>query len=150
MEDNEPFSTGDAAAGALHEITQRCPGLSGAAVFQARALYNTIYKVNVVYSECYEESGERKALLLGAPIGNWQVNVYPNPASNSIFIKSTRKDEILTVTIRDLSGRTLVNKTVRANEFLANLEISLNNGAYLLSINSWGNESVTKMLLISK
>jgi len=56
----------------------------------------------------------------------------------------------LNITIKDLSGRIVLNRKVQVMDFIATLDIDLVNGAYLILIVNSHNERQVKKLLISK
>lgn len=76
--------------------------------------------------------------------------MFPNPASEQLTLVSKAQSEVLSVVIKDLSGRTLLNKEVKTNEFIANLDLSLPNGAYLITITNNLNEITSKKLIVAK
>lgn len=71
------------------------------------------------------------------------VNIYPQPASNYIYIES-KKHNFINVTITDLSGKILIEKP-----FKNSIEIGhLKSGLYLIYISTVGNAVFTNKLLI--
>jgi len=58
--------------------------------------------------------------------------------------------ESLKISIKDLTGRNILNQTLKTISFIANLDLDLINGAYLITIKNMKNETVTKKLLIAK
>jgi len=60
------------------------------------------------------------------------------------------ESESLKISIKDLTGRNILNQTLKTISFIANLDLDLINGAYLITIKNMKNETVTKKLLIAK
>lgn len=72
-----------------------------------------------------------------------QVQVYPNPANDVIFIKHS--NQLQEITMFDLSGKVLLSKTISGNESELNIS-SLNSGVYLLTFSA-DNKSMTKRII---
>ena len=124
-------------------------------MYQASALYNSIYG-RVIYPSCDGELGARK-LNLNATESSanekskiWEVSIFPNTAGNQITLKSNVENENLVVTIKDLSDRTLAKYHLKSQGFIANLELSLLNGVYFITIENKEQKTITKKLLIAK
>jgi hypothetical protein len=136
----------------LYQLTQLCPGKDGACINQARAFYNAVYKFPQRYPNNCEEAGERKinsATTLNSP-NSWNVNIFPNPAATCLSVGTNVKSEMINVSISDLSGRTILTKSVKTENFIATLDLNLINGAYIISVKNTKNETVTKKLLITR
>lgn len=54
------------------------------------------------------------------------------------------------ISIKDLTGRTILNQNLKTSGFIANLDLDLINGAYLITLSNSNNEKVTKKLLIAR
>jgi len=80
----------------------------------------------------------------------WDVYLFPNPATNQITIVSKIESESLKISIKDLTGRLILNQNLKTIGFIANLDFDLINGAYLITISNSNNEKVTKKLLIAR
>ena len=78
------------------------------------------------------------------------VEMYPNPAQNQLYIVSKTKSEFLHVIVRDLTGRLILNHELKTEGFIGRLDLNLINGAYFITIKNSLNELVTKKLLIAK
>ena len=89
---------------------------------------------------------QTKDLLLKS----WDVDLYPNPATNQITIISKVESERLMISIKDLTGRSILNQNLKTIGFIANLDLDLINGAYLITLSNVNNEKITKKLLIAK
>ena len=79
-----------------------------------------------------------------------QVRMYPNPANDKIEFETNGDDEILAVTILDVSGRKVLEKSVEIKEHRANLIMALNQGMYFIHIQSSSNEMLIKKMVIAK
>ncbi|MBA2612574.1 MAG: T9SS type A sorting domain-containing protein [Bacteroidetes bacterium] len=142
----------------LINLAKLCSGIDGAVVYQARALYNLIYKTVKNYKENCDEviiSGSRFNSIgnnenSGSTKNNWTVDLFPNPASNEFNIVSNAESENLTVIIRDVAGKILYNQRLRTSNFISKLDLNLINGIYFVTINNTNNESTTKKLVIAK
>jgi hypothetical protein len=156
---NDDFDGTDADN--LLYIANLCPGLYGSEVYQARALYNKIFKISYNYTEDCEGSGTGGRLMNHQNQNNtattsaklqdeWQVDVYPNPATNRLTVTSNSTSEFLNIQIKDLSGRQILSKNLTTKNFMSNLDIDLPNGLYIISVKNSRNETVTKKLVISK
>jgi hypothetical protein len=76
-------------------------------------------------------------------------DIFPNPASNQITIKSKIPSEKLFVKIYDLEGRVLYDEQLRTHNLIASLDLHLLNGVYLVTVKNSNNESITKKLVIT-
>lgn len=52
--------------------------------------------------------------------GTWNLNVFPNPASDQLTLVSNKETDELYITITDLSGRKVLSKTIRPKDLLVN------------------------------
>ncbi len=88
--------------------------------------------------------------IVGA--NNFNLNIYPNPASGNMFVKLTSdRAELLNVRIVDISGReVLVDKIYSiAGEKTHKLDISkLNTGIYSIVVNSEGQSSNKRLVIV--
>ena len=135
----------------LHFLATLCPGTNGTAVYQAIALYNALYN-QIINPSCNEVSGDRKIKsaksLDNSHLADFQL--FPNPANETVIFKASLEMDQLNITIKDLSGRIVLNRKVQVMDFIATLDIDLVNGAYLILIVNSHNERQVKKLLISK
>lgn len=147
----------------LYSLAQLCPGINGACVFQARALYASIYEGAGDYNDECTVAGARKMNTTGNsanknsyansiidPHKIWTVDLFPNPANNKITVVSKEESEQLIIEIRDLNNKVLFSKTVLTTDFIANLDLTLINGIYFINISNTKGESTFKKLLIAK
>jgi hypothetical protein len=139
------------------ELTQLCPGLYGSCIYQARALYNSIYKTATIFPECYwDESAKKGQFGNNGKIQNevnedgWEVKLIPNPASEQLKIETTNESEYIDIHITDLSGRNVFNQRLRLNGRATTIDLSLAKGAYFITLNAGNNRITTKKLLIAE
>ncbi|MDF3025721.1 MAG: repeat domain in Vibrio, Colwellia, Bradyrhizobium and Shewanella [Fluviicola sp.] len=72
------------------------------------------------------------------PLQEW--NLYPNPATNQLFIESV---EAITISIIDMTGKTIQQETLKSGK--NELDVSLlTNGVYLIRSKSGGNTKFVK------
>lgn len=137
----------------LYTLAMLCPGSNGRCVYQGQALYNTIYH-KILNSDCGSGDDARKAYQNNNITPNiksrFNIELFPNPAKDLVTIKNSQENGRLNVSVKDLSGRIVFNTVVEVKAFIANLEINLLNGAYLILITNSKNEQITKKLLIAK
>ena len=72
------------------------------------------------------------------------MKVYPNPATNEIFISSS--DKISTITITDVLGNMLLEEKNNTEKITVSL---LPNGLYILRMTNNKGETTTQKLIIS-
>ncbi|MDP1802993.1 MAG: T9SS type A sorting domain-containing protein [Bacteroidota bacterium] len=150
---NGNFASADSAT--LINLAKLCPGIEGSIVYQARALYNLIYKTVKVYTEdCNSALSNGSRLKIDASTSetiknNWNVELFPNPTKGNFTLVSKEESEVLTVTIMDIAGKLIYKNTVNTSNFIANLELNTKAGVYLITIKNNTNESITKKLVIT-
>lgn len=132
-----------------------CPGTNGACIYQARALYNTIFGQEVNYEGCGEASGNRAAN--NSNIENiirtenvLEVGLFPNPASELLTIICNEQKDLLNIEIKDVSGRIVLIKKIHTKNQRADLYLSLINGIYFITISDSKNRTFHEKLLITK
>lgn len=150
---NGNFSSADSAS--LINLAKLCPGVDGAIVYQARALYNLIYKTIKVYNEnCSTINNSVSRFATNSTetsnlIKNWTVDLYPNPSRGNFTLVSKLESEELNVTITDVAGKLIYSNKVNTSNFIVNLDLSTKAGIYLINIKNSTNESITKKLVIA-
>ncbi len=130
-----------------------CPFTDGEVVYQARALYNSIYMTNVIFEDnCSVES--REFNLNQKPVVKNQkpsiYKVYPNPSTGE-FVVELNSEELapFSVRIADMQNRTIYTET--SFNKLLKLNADVENGAYMLHItNIKTNVTVIQKLVIQK
>jgi hypothetical protein len=148
---NDFDNTNSSDSISLVSLCSLCPGTNGACVYQARALYNAVFKQPFNMTGC-GDGGARMANTIQAKNDKktWDVSIFPNPATNQLNIVSSVENEDLSISITDLSGRNVLIKNLRTKGFIAKLDIDIINGAYFITINNSNNEKAIKKLIIAK
>lgn len=152
---NYNFTSADSAI--LINLAKLCPGMDGAIVYQARALYNLIYNTVKLYKDdCTASNNAGSRFITTADTENkniktsWNVELFPNPTSSELNIVSKAESENLTVIVRDMAGKVVYSQNLLTNNFISKLDLDLVSGIYLVTINNNNNESTTKKLVITK
>ena len=83
-------------------------------------------------------------------LNSWKPEIYPNPAGSKLMIKSTREKEDLIILIFDITGREVLSKQLKTDNFTGVVDLDLPSGAYLVKINNAQIQVLTKNLLIAK
>lgn len=149
---NNNFTSVDSIT--LINLAKLCPGVDGAIVYQARALYNLIYKIVKVYKEDCNNTSSAGSRLTNTISdketikNNWSVELFPNPTNGNFTLVSKTENEALMVTITDITGKLIYNNTVNTSNFIINLDVNAKAGVYLISIKNSANECITKKLVI--
>ncbi|MBL7911727.1 MAG: T9SS type A sorting domain-containing protein [Bacteroidia bacterium] len=138
----------------LVKLVNLCPGLDGEVIYQARALYNAIYKTVVAFNENCDPLAQenlRSAYINKINVENdWTIELYPNPANTFVNIVSNKEKDQLKVVVADVNGKILFVKQVITSNFICNLELDLLPGAYFVTITNDKNNSTNKKLIIAK
>jgi hypothetical protein len=99
-----------------------------------------------------QEFMERKAAApyLLAEERSESYQLFPNPATDRVYVISPREEEALRLQIRDLSDKLLAEETIQVRNFQAELKLNLINGLYFVTLVNQDHEQVVKKLVISK
>ncbi len=81
---------------------------------------------------------------------NRRYRLFPNPTENKLTIESTVETDELTIIVSDISGRVVETQQISTRSFIADLQLKLPNGAYLIKIHNRAYETVSKMVFINK
>lgn len=83
--------------------------------------------------------------ILKTNTSKFQIELYPNPCNNTVFISCLKKGDI--INIRDISGKTLFNQQVNETNIM-NLDLELwDSGMYILTLLSEkGNYYTSKLI----
>lgn len=145
------FSAADSSS--LYDLASLCPGNEGPCVYQARALYNVIYKTVLQVTEnCdLEEQGERRfATSLSKKLSKeWTIELFPNPSNGELTLRNRSENEILQLSIKDLSGRLLISRQISVRNYTADIKLHLQDGVYLVTLKNTKNETSIKKLVIA-
>lgn len=149
----------------------QCPYSDGPATFKARALHNLIYRTTPGYNDdnCIPEgySGKPASNFASQEESNTlleklkeresktirrlkppAVKIYPNPATNQIWIKGYSEGETIIFSIRDVSGRLLFENEIVAS-LVFPLQINLTNGIYFVTLIQSNGEKVIRKIIIN-
>ena len=78
------------------------------------------------------------------------LKIYPNPTSGDLQIKTPFHKEVVSLEIRDLAGKLVLNRQILADGNNISFDVStLNNGIYILNIFD-GQEHFTEKLIVQK
>ena len=95
----------------------------------------------------YQAQIELETMGIDGLNDDW-VNVYPNPATDYLNIKSGRNQSITSVEIRDITGRLLLNKKYDFAVTAEQINISnFNRGTYLVTVR-FNEKAIVKKILI--
>ena len=153
LDEDQQYSEADSLA--LHDLAILCPGTNGACIYQARALYNTIFGQEVNYEGCGEASGNRAANNTSIENivetrGLDGIKIFPNPATNKLNIIGKNETDLLNIEIFDVSGRSVFQKTLLTKNKSFDLDFDLLNGIYFLTIKDSQNNTLNEKLIIAK
>ena len=81
---------------------------------------------------------------------SWDVKIYPNPASNELYLKTQNEKENLKISIDDVNGRRIDDYSVNINGYLGNIKLDLSSGIYFLSLSNSNGDKIIKKLVITK
>lgn len=77
-----------------------------------------------------------------------ELSVYPNPARNEFIIESASGDSILSVNMRDVMGKLILNKDgLNSQKELMNIPLGTSSGLYLLEIETSNGTEVRKLFI---
>jgi hypothetical protein len=140
----------------LITLASGCPQTDGLIIYQVRALYNTIFRMNLVfedhcslaynYARPAEEEKEPNSPLKQIFL------LYPNPNSGSMFVSfSDPSVKEYIARIIDVRGKFILEKHIYAEGGVAQLDIALDNGMYFVSLMLPGEKNGSQQkIIISK
>lgn len=140
-------------------LANGCPTVDGAIVYNARALYNSIYSVIEQFTDNCTSSAQGSRLGNFSGVQKWDTDkkpfdaiMYPVPSSGDVNISPIGITEgNLKVIILDITGKVVFDTTLQITNGLSNFNLNLSPGSYLVKIiNSNTNESINKKLIIQK
>lgn len=134
----------------LFILANKCPFIEGEVIYHARAFYNIINSTVEVFNDnCPDNSASR--LNNSSALGNnWTVNLYPNPATDELFINTNNQKEDLKITITDVNGRLIADYNSKIIGFYTNIKLNMISGIYFVTLVNQNNEKVVKKLVITK
>ena len=147
------FSSADSSS--LYYLASLCAGNYGASVYQARALYNFIYKTVLNVNEDCDalQQGSRlfktnvpKANVMKAP---WSIELYPNPSTGQLSLLNHSETDLIEVIVKDVYGRMIWSKNIPIRNYTADFNLTATEGIYMVTLKNSSNECVTKKLVIT-
>jgi hypothetical protein len=153
----------------LNDLAHKCPFVHGPIVYKARALnflitenleiYNDaacedLYIDQLTYGEGGGELGRQFNKPYNSEINESQYNasyqLYPNPATDKLFIVSSNETEELQIEISDVSSKLILKTYVKINGYQGELKLDLLNGIYLVTLVNKENLKTNLKLIIAK
>ena len=134
-------------------LAQACPFTDGDVIYQARALYNSIYRTNIYFeNNCPEASDRSFSQVKNTTTSSFEVLVYPNPNTGNFALVPFNSDITeLNIKVIDVNGKTVFMKTITSGDRLFNLNLDSPNGIYMMLITDpLTSESITKRIVIQK
>lgn len=148
---NNDFNADDSTS--LYNLAHLCPGTNGACIYKARALYGLIYLSLEDYSQACEWTESKLAnfnQMSETRDREFDIIIFPNPSTGFFTVRVKNKSEPLTITIRDVLGRTIYNRNLIIKDSVGDLDLNLINGMYFVTIANNLNETFTRKVVISK
>lgn len=154
---NDTLSSTDSTN--ILSLANGCPTVDGAIVYNARALYNSIYSVVEQFTDNCTSSAQGSRLGNFSGVQKWDADkkpfdaiMYPVPSSGDVNISPIGIIEgNLKVIVLDITGKVVFDKALQITNGLCNFKLNLNTGTYLVKIiNSDTNESINKKLIMQK
>ncbi|MDX2174600.1 MAG: T9SS type A sorting domain-containing protein [Bacteroidota bacterium] len=152
------FTTADSTT--LINLANACPYKDGGVVFQARALYNSIYEGYYKFTDACNTNNNSRIINNTNSLNNKEnaVNVilksklYPNPNIGEFSIELTNKDlqTNVQICIFDNTGKQFIKEQRQVINGIVNCNYSLINGAYLVKVILQDGSVDIHRLIISK
>ena len=157
-------------------LAHQCPFTDGSVVYQARNLYSLVNFVVEDYNDTYcvqlgfsfrtnadsTNSNSELGNLYEQLVTNEQItktkfraiaeyNLYPNPATNIVYINSNYQNEKINLIVNDVNGKNLIQKSINIINYQSQLNLDLINGIYFIEITNANNKYTEyKKLVIAK
>lgn len=151
------FSSSDSTD--LYALAHLCPGVEGACIYQARALYELLYPGIAMYLDDCEEEGARAALQSNQA-KSFQpdvseellrnIKLYPNPAGDIFYLISESDVSEIAVEIYDMTGRSMNYKREQKSVKVLKIQSELSNGVYQVILSTRMNQRKVVKLIIQK
>lgn len=133
---NGAFSPQDSIE--LVTLATSCPETNGNVVYQARGLFNAIYSTAEIFEASCAPSEVKSMMIQSA--SNQQnaveIELYPNPNKGEFTVKLPTDLGIVTIQIKDMTGKVLSSTTYQTNEQLIHVKSNLNSGMYYIEISN--------------
>lgn len=134
----------------LTNLALACPFTDGTVVYQARALYNSVFLTQDAFEDnCQQSQARRSAGSVENELNNALViGVYPNPSTGSFNLQLNDLELTeLSIRVTDINGKVVLNKTATLRNGKTDFELNEANGMYLLYINSAKGEEIHKLTI---
>jgi hypothetical protein len=132
---------------ALKSLANKCPFMEGEVIYQARAFYNTINSTVELFSDNCPNNNSSRLSNSASAINNWNVNIYPNPATNELFISSSNDNEDIKINITDVNGRIVGDYSIKTSDFRSNIKLNMNSGIYFVTLSNNTNKIIKKLVI---
>lgn len=137
----------------LFAIAGKCPFSEGMVIYQARSLYNIANNTFISFEgNCGGGSVARFAESSGqtSPMSSFDAIVFPNPGNGNLNISlSNYNGSELDLIVKDVSGRTVYNKSHNISNGFTKLELDVRDGIYfLIMVNKQTKEQLIKKFVI--
>jgi hypothetical protein len=141
--------------GQLYELANQCAYEQGSIVYQARTLYNAIYRdqFSVFNDECGSSNGSlRPAPTAQKVLSAFDARVYPVPAQGDIYVSCNAQEGTeLSIDIYDVSGKIITSIPCIKSGKDCVIEANLANGMYYVTIlNKTTHAKISKKLFVSQ
>ncbi len=144
------------ASSDLKAIAEKCPFFDGSVIYQARALYNTIFKTYQIFENNCPADIEAKSMFVeneSQTETSSGLMLFPNPAQNEVNIAF--EDKALTqvdIQVMDINGKIVfTNNALEILEGISTFRLDVENGMYVVKLtNSITNETTIHKLAIQK
>ncbi len=143
----------------LVTLVNGCPFTDGAIVYQARALYNTLFNTTLVFEDyCPANMGEKSLIqteensIHEMEENKFEVLIYPNPTTGKISIVSTNPNggELL-IEVKDITGKVIYHSMFYVNEVHSEFYLDVDPGTYFVTIiNSISKMNTVKKITVQK
>jgi hypothetical protein len=139
----------------LKVLSEKCPFSDGAAIYQARSLYNLIFKTFDSFLDNCQIQEPTKMMQNESDnnLDSKNLIVYPNPAKDEIFIRCNNQEmAYMVIEILDANGKLVYsNPTLTFSGNLASFTLDVEQGIYFIQLtNPATNEKNIEKLIIQK
>ncbi len=143
----------------LITLANGCPFTDGAIVYQARALYNTLFNTTIIFEDnCPENMGGKSLIhtdqnsIYETEQNNFELLLYPNPTTGKVFVSSQGiKEGNLKVMVMNITGKEVYNSLLLVEGDTSDFYLNVESGTYIVTItNTDTYEKVIRKITIQK
>ena len=128
----------------LVNLAMGCPFTEGTVIYQARALYNSIYRSNVIFEDnCSSENARlsrfsEDVTQSSTEFSNLKVILYPNPSTGMIYLNlDDDSSDHVKVSVQDVRGKVIyASDELKVINGLCNFKLDVENGVYFVKVTS--------------